>query len=357
MKPAARQSPLKAAFEFKWSALQLAAANVSTIAVAASLLASLVPASLQAGMAATMGAFPTGFGAHQRLSRLRSAPMILAGLGMGVCGSLGALLSDNLLGSALVGGGIAAICGFATQYGQAPWWLTLQWSIAFLLAASAPSDWSDALMRGLFVLIGAGLQTLIIVIAWHWHPFGAARSEAPADPAPTRSQSAQLIHILRRAVTGRAELRYAAVAGGMVSMAILIERLLHLGNGYWVPMTALIILQPKRRDTLNRTAQRVAGTLAGAISATLFAVIVRPDSIVLASGVVVLAWATYAVQRVNYAAFSFTITATVVFLIALTGLPESEAAWRRTIATAIGAALAVAAGLLASPSSEPRQPP
>ncbi|MGY3454000.1 FUSC family protein [Bradyrhizobium sp. USDA 4353] len=330
---------------------------MSTIAVAACLLVALFSGSPQSGMAATMGAFPTGFGAHQRLSHLRSAPMILAGFGMGVCGFLGALLSDSLLGSALVGGGIAAICGFATQYGQAPWWLTLQWSIAFLLAARGPPELPAALMRGLLVFAGAALQTLVIVVAWHWHPFGAASDVPRAEAPPPSSRLGWLVELFRCVISGQAGLRYAAIAGGTVSAAILIERYLGLGNGYWVPMTALIILQPKRRDTLVRTAQRIAGTFLGAISATLFAVIVRPDGIILVSCVIALAWSTYTLQRVNYAAFSFAITSTVVFLIALTGLPEPDAAWRRTIATAIGAALAVGCRFLAGPDSsiEPKQ--
>jgi uncharacterized membrane protein YccC len=51
-------------------------------------------------------------------------------------------------------------------------------------------------------------------------------------------------------------------------------------------------------------------------------------------------------QRVSYAIFSFGITATVVLLLALTGLPEPEAAWRRILATLIGATLAIIAGVL-----------
>ncbi|MEN3290538.1 MAG: hypothetical protein V7634_4838 [Bradyrhizobium sp.] len=58
---------------------------------------------------------------------------------------------------------------------------------------------------------------------------------------------------------------------------------------------------------------------------------------------------TYAMQRASYAAFSFWITATIVFMMALVGLPEPEAAWRRIVATLIGAALAIIAGSIAAP--------
>jgi len=66
------------------------------------------------------------------------------------------------------------------------------------------------------------------------------------------------------------------------------------------------------------------------------------------TGSTVLAWSTYAMQRASYAAFSLWIIATVVFVMALVGLSEPEAAWQRIVATLIGAALAIIAGSVAA---------
>jgi uncharacterized membrane protein YccC len=169
-------------------------------------------------------------------------------------------------------------------------------------------------------------------------------------------QKADVLATLRSAASGLSKVKaaglsdpglcYALAAGAMTSLAILIERLLALPNGYWAPMTALIILKPEVRATFVRTTQRTAGTLVGGAAAVLIAAFMHPTETTLALLVVPLAWCAYAAQRVNYAIFSLCITAAVVFLLSMTGLPEPEVALRRILATVIGAALAVGASAL-----------
>jgi hypothetical protein len=338
------RSFFRQAVKIQWSEVHPLAALISTIAVAGCVMGGLVAGSGQIGMAATTGALPTGFGSFQRLSglSLRAAPMLLAAVGMASCGFLGALLSRSTFLTAIIGGLIAAICGLATQYGQAPWWFTLQWSVAFFLAGATPSDMRDAVHRGLLILAGAGLQIVIIVLAWAWFPFGAACEPPHGNDAP----------LPVRQTPFESHLRYASTIGVMIAAALGLERTLGVDNGYWVPMTALIIVKPNQHDTLVRTVQRVVGTLIGAGAATFLAALLRPSQLTLAICVAVLAWFTYAMQRASYAAFSFWITATVVFMMALTGLPEPEAAGRRILATLIGATLAVIGGIIAAPRGE-----
>jgi hypothetical protein len=340
--PEDQRSFFRQAVEIKWSEIHPIAALISSIAVAACVVGGLIAGSGQIGMAATTGALPTGFGAFQRLSAvsLRAAPMVFAAIGMALCGFLGALLGKSTGLTAVVGGLIAAMCGLATQYGQAPWWFTLQWSIAFFLAGAAPSDLHDAFQRGLLILLGAGLQIAIIVVAWAFHPFGAATESSRAGEA---------MRPLGQLFPSPVEVRYALAIGVMVAMALIMERASGLENGYWIPMTALIIVKPSGRDTMIRTVQRIMGTLIGGAAATAMAAALRPSAAALAICITMLAWCTYAMQRASYAAFSFWITATVVFMMALSGLPEPEAAGRRIIATLIGAVLAVIAGLIAAP--------
>jgi hypothetical protein len=282
--PAPPRSFLQQSLAQDWSAFHPLAATVSVMAVALCLCAGLALGAPQLGAAATAGALPTGFGAYQRLSKLRGAPMLLAAIGMGACGFLGASLSDSALASALVGGLIAMICGLATRFGQAPWWFTLQWSIAFFLAGITPCDLPDAAKRGLAVLAGSGLQALMILASWRWRPFGAGAGESDAiDATPGTG---------KQTVRQRLDFRYAAGTGLMISSAILLERHLELANGYWVPMTALIILKPRTRDTFARTLQRLTGTLLGAMAATMTAALVRPGGEALAIWIILSAWST-----------------------------------------------------------------
>jgi hypothetical protein len=294
-----------------------------------------------AGMAATTGALSTGFGAHQHLSRIRGLPMILALCGMGACAYAGARVAPSLEGVVLAGGVIAAACGLATAYGQPHWWITLQWSVAFLMATAQPSS----------VYGGGALQLGNILLSWC-----RARRLAPSDgdEMPLAGGSGTQ---LRQPWSTSSHLIYAVTAGAMTSIALWIERIFNIANGYWIPMTALIILKPQMKETARRTAQRILGTLAGGVLATLLAALLRPSRPTLCLLVMIMAWCTYSVQRMSYAIFSLGVTATVVFLQAVMGLPEAAIAWRRFLATLIGASLAVTAGALlarSEPSDVPR---
>lgn len=332
----------------EWSVLHVRTAALSSIAVALCLAGGLSAGPGWFGMAATTGALATGFGTYQHFSGMRGGPMALAALGMGVCAWLGAVLAHWTVPMALAGGLIATLCGLAIQIGQASWWLTLQWCVAFFVASATPLGGHFAAERGLLVFGGGILQFALVSLGWRL--FGSGLTERdPALPPPSDIWPPPL-RVLRQGV------RYAVIAGGMVALAILIETGLGVANGYWAPMTALIILRPSFGETGMRIAQRIAGTLAGAGLATLAAAVFRPETGIVAFLVVVLAWSSYALQRVNFAIFTASITATIVFLLALAGLPEPEAAWRRTLATLIGAGLALLAGALTALPIRRRMP-
>jgi uncharacterized membrane protein YccC len=52
-------------------------------------------------------------------------------------------------------------------------------------------------------------------------------------------------------------------------------------------------------------------------------------------------WLTFSAQKVNAVIFSGALTSCAIFLIAVTGLPESTVTWHRFINTALGCALAL----------------
>jgi hypothetical protein len=325
-----------------WRAAQIRDACISVIAVALCLFSGMIAASPQLGMAATTGALSIGFGAAHRLANTPGLAMLVAAFGMGVCAFLGVILGHSPLAAALAGGLVAMACGIATQFGQASWWFTLQWSIAFFLAMAMPGGLQSATERAALVLAGGLLQLGIRVVSWRWIGSGTAARLRPSDFI--RSLPTVVALTLPPTSVSSSQLSYALIAGAMTAIAIFVERALKIPNGYWIPMTALIILRPQVHDAATLTVQRIAGTLAAAGAATLIAASIRPSGIVLVMTVIVLTWCTYAFQRVSYAVFSFGITAAVVFLLAIAGLPEPVAAAHRIIATVIGALLAVLAG-------------
>ncbi|MES1261572.1 MAG: FUSC family protein, partial [Acidobacteriota bacterium] len=128
-----------------------------------------------------------------------------------------------------------------------------------------------------------------------------------------------------------------------------------LDHGYWVPMTALLVLKPDFHQTLARVTMRIAGTLVGAALATLIAALMRPQPVVLALLVAVFATLCYCLLHVNYAAYSTCITIYVVFLLAMAGLPEIGMVAYRSLNTILGGAFALLVYALPPVQSRQRQ--
>jgi uncharacterized membrane protein YccC len=116
-----------------------------------------------------------------------------------------------------------------------------------------------------------------------------------------------------------------------------------LPRGYWISLTALIVLKPEFQDTFARGVGRVAGTLLGATLATLVAATLHPTHAMLVLLLLACVWAGYALFRINYAVFSVCITGYVVFLMVLAGIDQSTVVTYRILDTALGGAAALLA--------------
>ena len=72
-----------------------------------------------------------------------------------------------------------------------------------------------------------------------------------------------------------------------------------LPNGYWMPMTVLIVLRSSFNDTVAFALARIAGTIAGPGFVTLAIALSRPSMPYLIFFSAAFAWGCYAVLRVN----------------------------------------------------------
>jgi uncharacterized membrane protein YccC len=118
-------------------------------------------------------------------------------------------------------------------------------------------------------------------------------------------------------------------------------RRLHFASGYWIPMTALLVLKPGITDTANRAIARVLGTVAGAILASFCIAHLSPSPVVLAAFTLLFAWLSYGTLNVNYALYSTFITGYIVFLLSLASVPGPVIAERRALCTALGGSIAL----------------
>jgi uncharacterized membrane protein YccC len=330
----------------RWNNGGIGTALLCLPAIALSLAVGIAFGQPAGGMVAAGGALSVGFGAFQQLSSLRALPMILAAIGMAISTLVGSVLGAHSLPFALLLGLWAGFCGLATTLGAGAWWTVLQWVIAMLVAGSRPGTLLAGAERAILVLAGGGLQVLIVGAVRSLHLLPEAASQ-PLPRAPLRTAGRLLRrHLSWRAPTGR----YAVVLACSVGGLDLISRELDLPNGYWAPMTLLILLKPAFRDTLKRGVQRILGTLGGAGAATLAAAYLRPAEALTAALVTASAFGAYTLLRVNYLAYSVCITAYIAFMLTLAGIPEPVVAVNRVIGTVAGgvAALAVHSAWTAS---------
>ncbi|MGZ3274506.1 MAG: FUSC family protein [Caulobacteraceae bacterium] len=315
-------------------------------AIALSLAMGITLGEPAAGMVAAGGALSVGFGAFQQLSTLRALPMILAAIGMAVSTLVGSVLGAHALPFALLLGLWAGFCGLATTLGAGAWWTVLQWVIAMLVAGSRPGSLLAGAERALLVLAGGGLQVLIVTLARALRLLPDAATQ-PLPRAPLRTAGRLLRrHLSWGAPTGR----YAVVLAISVGALDIVARRLDLPNGYWAPMTLLILLKPAFRDTLKRGVQRILGTLFGAGAATLAAAYLRPSEPMTAVMITASAFGAYVLLRVNYLAYSLCMTAYIAFMLTLAGTPEPVVALNRVVGTVAGglAALVVHSAWAAS---------
>jgi len=307
-------------------------------AIAALLVVGIASGHTGGALVAASGALSVGFGTFQRFTRSKSAPMLLAALGMAtsaICGSLLGEIWPLLVIAAAVW---AAVCAWALAFGMGPWWIALQWAIALFVAGAYPSGLHGALLRASLLLAGGALQFVFVVLVWR------VQSRARTDHGV---RVLTYLRFGRRQLSASAAyLGYALRAAAASAICVTLSRSLEMPNGYWAPMTALLVIRPTLSETVSRGVARGVGTLIGAGVATIVAAVLRPGAYLTAALVVLFAWGAYAMRRVHYAALTTCITACIVFLLALFGLPEPANAVHRIVATLLGGTMALALAAL-----------
>jgi uncharacterized membrane protein YccC len=294
------------------------------------------------GAAAAGAAFAVGFGAARDLRGWRWAAMGGAAIGVALATFVGCTLGQwppaLIAVAALAAAGCAAFALFDEDF----WWVTLQALIALLIASYYPSPAPAALARAGAVLAGGVTQMVVIVLLAHLFPTAGGR--LPPGSAQPRPERRVLIgHILRAAVC--------------VAAALTAARALGLSNGYWAPMTAMLVLKPGLSDTQVRGLSRLVGTLIGCIAASAFVIATHEARPALLAAMAVTSGLAYALQKAHYATLTCVITATVVLLLTLGGGNVVISAEHRLIATVLGGVIAIVAARIAPHRPQARSAP
>jgi hypothetical protein len=315
-------------FDADWSQFDPWGVLRYVLAIAAPLLVCIAAGHPRFGLLIAAGAFSVGFGSFQQIDNSRARPMLLAACGMCVASWAGTLAGDSAVATVLLSAAAAFIYAVMTRRSPAASWVVLQCGIWLIISTAYPAHGLPALNRGALILAGGLLQTAVLLMTCRIgmrHPQESAPQQ-PTLTAASLERSRPWTFALRAAFT--------------LAIAAALYRWLSRQNGYWLPMTALILLRPALRDTFQRGHARLVGTIAGAVVASVIVALASGNPWLLACGVIVFAWASYALFKVNNAYFAGALTAYVVFLLSLAGVREQTLLEHRIIFTAAGGAVA-----------------
>lgn len=353
--PTAQTNPryryLTDSYVFRWENQTLRADVILTLPIALCLSLGIALGHPAVGMIAAGGAMNTGFGRKQTIAGSYLLPMIYVTLGMAFAGFLGVLIGHHSLLMVAAVAGLGFGYGLLTSLPGGYGWVGQQCVITFLVASAFPAPLLAASERGGLLFAGGLIQLLLSSLLMRF--FGELRTRLVelrhtlwAEEANLRALVLDTTESLRQRQLLNSAIPYSLRLAFVLTLGTEIYRELHFPSGYWIPMTALLVLRPAITDTVNRALARGLGTIAGAAIVTVCLAHIHPNLIALAAFAVFFAWLSFGILNVNYALFSAAITGYIVFLLSLIQLPGPLVAERRTVATLIGAVIALSVRLI-----------
>lgn len=336
-------------YTFNWKVMEFRLPAVSAAAVALCLAAGIGFGHPGGALIAAGGAFTIGFGANQRISDSRVWPMVLATISLGLATFTGTIVGHRGYALVVASSGAAAVYGVLTIRTAGLAWVGQQAAVALFVASAFPSNLRGSFERAALILAGGFLQMLITTAGLHLIPelqtdLLAIPKVVYASLYDQRREFIRRLEDLPKALPAPDRVAAAAYATRLVVTVAVASELYHrlgIRSGYWIPMTAMLVQKPAFFETLSRGLLRVAGTLAGAVLATLLVQHVHMGSWWLAAGVTVCAYGAFVTTAVNYGMFSLFLTSYIVFLLSLDQIPGPDIAQRRAGCTAAGALIAL----------------
>ncbi|MDE2248812.1 MAG: FUSC family protein [Xanthomonadaceae bacterium] len=173
---------------------------------------------------------------------------------------------------------------------------------------------------------------------------GELRATAAETRLPESLRSNSAWATLRAAMTPHSvAFRHAVRMAICLSAALWLSRLLQLPHGYWLPMTAAIVLRPDFAATFKFGLLRVLGTVFGLVITTVLLHITPYDPWAHLLLMALLCMAFRYLATAHYGIAVAALTGTVVILLSFDGVNPGEAVIARVINTAFGCGMALLA--------------
>jgi uncharacterized membrane protein YccC len=173
---------------------------------------------------------------------------------------------------------------------------------------------------------------------------GELRASAAEARLPKALRSGSAWATLRASLTPRSmAFRHALRMAVSFSFALLLSRKLQLPHGYWLPMTAAIVLRPDFAATFNFGLLRVVGTVLGLLLTTALLHLAPnvPWAHLLLMAALCMAFRYLATAHYGIAVAA--LTGTVVILLSFEGVDPGAAVVDRVINTVLGCGMALLA--------------
>ncbi|WP_243039594.1 FUSC family protein [Dyella sedimenti] len=176
---------------------------------------------------------------------------------------------------------------------------------------------------------------------------GELRAAAAETPLPAALRSGSARATLRANLTPHSvAFRHAVRSAVCLTATLFVARELALPHGYWLPMTAAIVLRPDFAATFNFGLLRVVGTVLGLVLTTALLHVTPHEVWAHLALMAVLCMAFRYLATAHYGVAVAALTGTVVILLSFEGVNSSDAVMDRVINTALGSGMALVAYVL-----------
>ncbi len=210
---------------------------------------------------------------------------------------------------------------------------------AYIVALKVPEDvawhWSGEALLGQLRAVGrliADLDASTPNLGGH---AGAGPIPIQNEATLTSALATLWANVTTTTEAGRLALRLASIT----AVAEAIVQTTGLYEGRWATLTIFIVLKPDYSSTFSIASERALGTIVGAALGAVAGQLAH-GGLIAAAGIAIAA--AYAFFDVSYLLFSTFLTAYIVILLALIGMPVLSTVEARIFDTVIGAGLALA---------------
>jgi hypothetical protein len=230
-------------------------------------------------------------------------------------------------------------------------WFLVSLSVALSLHKSPAQTWPLIGPQALAWLAGGVLWMVVAWALWMLQQGRRAREQQGQEHQAQGQQATSAAPSSPDTAPASADLAaplvvFALLAAVAVAIATAIAWGFAIPNADWMPVATVVAMKSRLADSISIAAQRVAGTLIGAIASAILLSFVHDQTVIIVIMVVVCALGV-ALHEVNYALYCACIAMIVLTALGLPHPGDLADNWQRVAWTFVGVGIALVVMFLA----------